>query len=350
MELQDIINSSVTGSGGNRVGDLIELGKATIDLHETIDVASSDGGVHGMHLKGRGRATRFRWLGPDDRPVFRFTDGNGCELSDVMIEVVEPAQELVKMCDSNDGTVRSSHNILRNIYVPDASYKLGIFWHIGGGEDNKNDFMRGYNLDVTGCETGVLIEGRNSLNHELYGCVFKGRAGGDTAIRTAAGGSVRMFGGGVIQFSESAFDIDTRNGVALVASGVHVEQCGRLIRAPEPDPSEINTHTAILDGIRWGSAATVIPPSGEIIDYSGGTLIVRGCWFGTRTPKETVYRFKYTTTQSIGDLPIGDFIFEDCRVRAVNDTGHWPGLAPNSVRGSLLYAGTSPQPVPMPVA
>jgi hypothetical protein len=62
MSLQEFIDSSITGTGANRVGDRIELGKETIDLHETLDVASSEGGAAGVHLEGRGRATRFRWL------------------------------------------------------------------------------------------------------------------------------------------------------------------------------------------------------------------------------------------------------------------------------------------------
>jgi hypothetical protein len=162
-------------------------------------------------------------------------------------------------------------------------------------------------------------------------------------IRTIGGGSVRMVGGALIQFTESAFDIDTRNGVALTASGVHLEKCGRLISAPAPDAPGITTHITILDGLRWGSDVSEIPPNGEIINYSGGTLVVRGCWFWTGTPNATVYKFRYGTTQ-----PIGDFIFEDCRVRASNSHGHWPGLAPNSVRGSLLYAGPADEPEPMP--
>jgi hypothetical protein len=48
---------------------------------------------------------------------------------------------------------------LRNIHVPDASGKIGTFWRIGGGADQKNDFMRGYNLDISGCEIGLLVEG-----------------------------------------------------------------------------------------------------------------------------------------------------------------------------------------------
>ena len=343
MDLQGVIDASVTGSGANRLGDRIDLGKETIDLHDTIDVTSSTPGVHGMHLQGRGRATRFRWMGGPKKPVFRFIDGNGCQLSDMSVELVRPAETLVEMHDSNTGQVRSSHNLLRNIYVPDASDRLEVFWHIGGGEDNKNDLMRGYDLDVAGCEIGVLVEGRNSLNHELYGCVFKGRTGGKTAIRTAGGGSVRMFGGAITQFTETAFDVDTRNGVPLVASGVHIEKCRRLIVAPEPDASEVTTHVTILDGIRWGSDANEIPDNGEIVDYSGGTLILRGCWFWTGTPGQTVYKFRYTTTQSMGD-----FTFEDCRVRAINATDHWPGRSPNSLRGSLLYIGGSNEPVGMP--
>ena len=342
MALQDIIDGSISGSGANRVGDRIDLGKETIDLQDTIHIAQS---VHGMHVQGRGRATRFRWLGKDDRPVFRFTDGSGCELSNVAVELVKPALTLIQMLDSGTGAVRSSHNILRNIYVPDASGKLGTFWHIGGGVDQKNDFMRAYDLDVAGCETGVRVEGRQALNHELYGCQFKGRTGGVVGIHTVNGGSVRMVGGGLLQFGKAAFYIDTRNGVALLASGVHLEKCGRLIYAPSPEPPAVTTHVAILDGLRWGSDVSQVPANGEIIDYSGGTLIVRGCWFGTGTPNQTVYRFRYSTTQ-----PIGDFLFEDCRVRASNASGHWPGMLPNSVQGTLLYVGASNTPQPMPPA
>ena len=287
MELQNVIDSTITGTGADRVGDRIDLGKWTIDLHDTLHVAK---GVHGVHLDGRGRATRIRWLGPDDVPVFCFTDGNGCQLSNLSVELVNRASILVQMSDSGDGPIRSSGNVLRNIYVPDASERLGTFWRIGGGKDNKNDFMRGYDLDVSGCEVGVVVEGRNSVNHELYGCQFKGRTGGKVGIRTIDGGSVRMFGGSLNQF-----------------------------------------------------AASDLPANGEIIRYSGGTLVVRGCWFWTSTPNETEYRFRYTTTQTLGD-----FIFEDCRVRAKNEGGHWPGLPPNSVRGSLLHAGPPNQPVPMP--
>lgn len=340
MELQNVIDSTITGTGADRVGDRIDLGKWTIDLHDTLHVAKS---VHGVHLDGRGRATRIRWLGPDDVPVFCFTDGNGCQLSNLSVELVNRASILVQMSDSGDGPIRSSSNVLRNIYVPDASERLGTFWRIGGGKDVKNDFMRGYDLDVSGCEVGVVVEGRNSVNHELYGCQFKGRTGGKVGIRTIDGGSVRMFGGSLNQFKESAFDIDTRNGVALVASGVYLEKCRRLLTAPAPIRPAVTTHVAILDGLRWGSAAADLPADGEIIHYSGGTLIVRGCWFWTSTPNETEYRFRYSTTQTHGD-----FVFEDCRVRAKNEDGHWPGEPPNSVRGSLLHAGPPNQPVPMP--
>jgi hypothetical protein len=161
---------------------------------------------------------------------------------------------------------------LRNIFVPDATDRLGTFWRIGGGEDQKNDFMRAENLNVSGCEVGLLVEGRNSLNHELFGCVFKGRGAGQTGIRTWNGGSVRLFGGAVNQF-----------------------------------------------------------------------VVVRDCWFGTGTPEKTVYKFRYDTTQ-----PIGDFVFEDCTVRASNASGHWPGRPPRSLAGSLLYLGTSIKPQPMP--
>jgi hypothetical protein len=345
VSLQDAIDSSITGAGANRVGDRIELGKEVIDLHQTLDIASSEGGAAGVRVEGRGRATKFRWLGPESGPVFRFSDGSGCELAGITIEFVNPAGVVVQMLDSGSGPVRSSRNTLRDIHVPDASGKTQTFWWIGGGADQKNDLMRGYDLDVSGCEIGLLVEGRNSLNHELYGCLFKGRSSGKTGIRTANGGSVRMFGGALVQFAESVFDIDTRNGVALIASGVHVEKCARLLVAPEPETPAITTHITILDGVRWGSDATEIPDNGEIIDYSGGTLIVRGCWFWTGTPSETAYRFRYTTTQADGD-----FIFEDCRVRAANPTGHWPGLPPDSVRGTLLYVGASRQPAPIPVA
>jgi len=339
VSLQQVIDASITGRGSNRVGDRIDLGKEVIDLDDTLEVAQS---VNGMELRGRGRATRFRWLGPDDRPVFRFTDGSDCALSDVMVELVNPALTVVQMLDSGGGPIRSSHNTLRNIFVPDASGKLGTFWLIGGGVDQKNDVMRGDNLDVAGCEIGLDVEGRQSLNHELTGCQFKGRTAGRIGIRTSNGGSVRVFGGTLIQFRESAFAIDTRAGVALTAYGVHVEKCGRLLTAPSPAPPEITTHIVILDGLRWGPPGEVAA-DGEIIAYSGGTLVVRGCWFGTGTPKETVYRFRYDTTQSIGD-----FVFEDCRVRASNASGHWPARPPRSVAGSLLYVGTSREPQPMP--
>jgi len=59
MALQNIVDASISGSGANRVGDRIDLGKETIDVFDTIDVAQS---VHGMHVHGRGRATRLRWL------------------------------------------------------------------------------------------------------------------------------------------------------------------------------------------------------------------------------------------------------------------------------------------------
>jgi hypothetical protein len=252
VSLQDAIDSSITGAGANRVGDRIELGKEVIDLHQTLDIASSEGGAAGVRVEGRGRATKFRWLGPESGPVFRFSDGSGCELAGITIEFVNPAGVVVQMLDSGSGPVRSSRNTLRDIHVPDASGKTQTFWWIGGGADQKNDLMRGYDLDVSGCEIGLLVEGRNSLNHELYGCLFKGRSSGKTGIRTANGGSVRMFGGALVQFAESVFDIDTRNGVALIASGVHVEKCARLLVAPEPETPAITTHITILDGVRWG--------------------------------------------------------------------------------------------------
>jgi hypothetical protein len=105
VSLQDVIDSSITGNGSNRVGDRIELGKETIDLHETLDVASSEGGAAGVHLQGRGRATRFRWLGPESGPVLRFSDASGCGLSAITIEFVNPAATVVQMLDSGSGSL-----------------------------------------------------------------------------------------------------------------------------------------------------------------------------------------------------------------------------------------------------
>jgi hypothetical protein len=337
MALQDTIDAAVSGAGSRRVGDLIELGKEVIDLRDTLRIANS---VNGMRLRGRGPATRFRWLGDDRRPVFSFTDGNRCELADVTVELVHRATTLVQMCDTNTGPIRSSHNTLRNVSVPDAGKNLGTFWHIGGGEDNKNDFMRGDQLDVTGCEVGVVVEGKNSLNHLLTGCQFKGRSVGQVGLRTNAGGSVRVFGGCFIQFAGTVFEIDTPNGVALAAHGVHIEKCGQLLTSPST--RDTTSSIVILDGVRWGSAATQMPNGGEIINFRDGSLIVRGCWFGTSTPNKTVYRFCYKTTNHPGD-----FVFEDCRVRASNPNGHWPGKPPRSVAGSLLELPRQP-PQPMP--
>src|SRR4029453_989927 len=117
-----------------------------------------------------------------------------------------------------------------------------------------------------------------------------------------------------------AFDTDTARGVALVANGVHVESCSRLIIASRPRAGDITTCIVVLDGVRWGSPSGEGAANGEIIAYSGGPLVVRDCWFGTGTPEKTVYKFRYDTTQ-----PIGDFVFEDCTVRASNASGHWPG-------------------------
>lgn len=339
MTLQDTIDAAVTGTGARRVGDRIDLGKETIELTRTLEVASS---VHGMRVVGRGRATKLRWRGPAAGPVFRFTDGNGCELADVSVELDEPVEVMVQMLDSGKGPIRSSHNLLRNIHVPDAGDRLGTFWKIGGGADQKNDFMRGYDLDVSGCATGVSVEGRNSLNNELYGCVFKGRTAGTTGLRTVDGGSLRMYGGALIQFEESAIHLDSRRGVAVVASGVHVEKCGRLITALARDDDV--SHIAVLDGVRWGSNADEIPADGEIIQFAGGTLVVRGCWIGTGTPNQTTYRFRYTTPNDYGD-----FVLEDCRVRANSLVGLFPGLPPTSVRGSLIHVGAGGQPQPIPI-
>ena len=339
MALQDTIDAAVSGAGSKRVGDLIEVGKEVIDLHDTLRIANS---VNGVRLRGRGPATRFRWLGDDQRPVFSFTDGNRCELSDVTVELVNRAKTLVQMCDTKTGPIRSSHNTLRNISVPDAGTNLETFWHIGGGEDNKNDFIRGDQLDVAGCEVGVVVEGKNSLNHVLTGCQFKGRAAGQVGIRTSDGGSIRVFGGCFNQFNSSVFDLDTRNGVALAAYGVHTEKCRRLLTSPSAPGT--TSSIVILDGLRWGSAAAEMPNNGEIIAYNDGTLVVHGCWFGTSTPNKTVYRFRYSATTQPGD-----FVFEDCRVRAANSDGHWPGQPPRSVAGSLLDLPNQP-PQPMPAS
>jgi hypothetical protein len=88
--------------------------------------------------------------------------------------------------------------------------------------------------------------------------------------------------------------------------------------AGTPDKG-VTTHVAVLDALRWGSKADELAAAGEIVDYSGGTLIIRGCWFGTGTPDLTEYTFRYGTTQ-----PEGDFIFEDCRVRRSMTPGSFP--------------------------
>jgi len=187
---------------------------------------------------------------------------------------------------------------------------------------------------------GVVVEGKNSVNRVLTGCQFKGRSAGKIGIRTSDGGSIRVVGGSLVQFHDAAFDIDTRNDVALATYCVHVEKCRRLlISAPTPDST---ASIVILDGLRWGSAATEMPGSGEIADYTGGKLIVPGGWLGTSTPKKTVYRFRYGATDEYGD-----FVFEDCRVRASNPDGHWPGRPRRSVAGSLLHLPQR-QPQPMP--
>jgi hypothetical protein len=190
------------------------------------------------------------------------------------------------MCDTKTGPIRSSQNTLRNISVPDAGKNLETFWNIGGGEDNKNDFMRGDQLNVTGCEVGVVIEGKNALNHVLTGCQFKGRSAGQVGIRTSDGGSIRVFGGCFIQFANAVFDLDTLNGVAVAAYGVHIEECRRSLITPSAAPGPTSS-IVILDGLRWGSAASEMPKDGEIVTYQDGT---RGPWLLVRNVRHRTRR------------------------------------------------------------
>jgi hypothetical protein len=60
------------------------------------------------------------------------------------------------------------------------------------------------------------------------------------------------------------------------------------------------------------------------------------------TPNLAQYTFNYSSTQ-----PECVFIFEDCRVQAANQYGHFTGLPPSPVRGTLLRVGASDVPVPM---
>jgi hypothetical protein len=337
MSLQALVDAACSGTDTERRGDIVIAARTTYDLTDTLLISS----VKGLELFGRGRSTIIRWLGPADRPVVHLQDCANCIFADFEIQLSTPALEAIRISDSGTGSIRSTHNIVSNIRVAD-SVNLVTVVNIGGGVDSKNDFMSLYDIDAEGFTVGLAVDGQNSVGHELWGCVFKGRTNGQRGITVGMGplgpgGSLHMYGGALIQCRDVCIELSTRSQ-SIGFDGVHFEANTRLLRAAATGAF---VHTVVhIDNFRYGADQADLPVDGVIVDYrAGGTLVISNGSFsssyvdGSGIPLNT-YKFHYDS-----NFTQGTFKFENVRVKAVNAADFWPGRNPTSVSGSLLLYG-----------
>jgi hypothetical protein len=332
VSLYTDIAAAYSGTGANRVGDLLTYGKGEEILTTTVLIEN----VHGMRIKGPGRARKYRWQGPAGVPIFRLLNCQACTLEDfeVTVDVGYTASRLVTFEDDNAGAIRSSQCGMRGVHVQNQSGRLvdGIGILDAPGKNDLHWFEHVVLQGLGG--TDFSNECASAVNILLTDCHFQGRTTGQRGIRTVNGGTLTMVRGSVTQHSIAELDIDTRHGVVSFQD-VHFEDLVRLLVGPSPAPSA-NRSTLRLIGARISQPADKVPLDQELVQYlTGGTLVWREGTIGLADPVAP-FRVRYES-----NVAYSVFDFEDVTVSATNDSDFWRGRAPRSVDGSRLHRGAA---------
>jgi hypothetical protein len=181
-------------------------------------------------------------------------------------------------------------------------------------EAGKNDHHRLTNVQIQGyTDSGIVIQGDQSLAHVFTGCILQGRDTGLVGINTARRrpldgpgvyrvGSFKWYGGTIMENQMADLYLGRQSSGPVVVSGVHSEGSLRLLNMPnfDEDITQLIDRVHIeLTGIKHHVHSP--PADGECIRYFGnGPLIVTACDFGKQIDSAP-YRVRFQSRQGVNN-------------------------------------------------
>ncbi len=176
---------------------------------------------------------------------------------------------------------------------------------------DKNDHHRLTKVQIQGyTDSGIVIQGDQSLAHVFAGCIVQGRDTGQIGINTARRhpndppgvyrpGSFKVYGGTIMENQVADLYLTRESNGPIVVNGVHSEGSARLLDMPTfTQDSQLIDRTHIeLTGIKHHVPTP--PADGECIRYFGnGPLIVSACDLGKQSD-DAPYRIRFQPRQGV---------------------------------------------------
>lgn len=345
-----------TGTRRGYAGPAIRVGRGNILVSNTINLTS----IAGLLLEGYGkRYSTLVWVGPPDVPMFLVNRTSQVVLRDFRILASSPLlvavrqQRGVAQVDTTHLSFPSSALTLERVEIDGNDVMQGGFhqYLYDEADDTKNDDSRILNCHITGyTDFGVSYEGEQSINNHIVGCSIVGSTTAPLSTQCGVTNSRRNDHTATFCISQSQVqrnlysDFDLRAQTRPVSiRDVHSEHSGKFVKMVNGTNAggDVNASPLVVSGCRFSSTASELNADREVISVDTcGPVVVTGCRFGARN---AAIDMKFRVTPPVG---AGGFLFEGNVVRTTLATGHFPGMTPNSVAGSLLYRTGTPEAMP----
>ncbi len=212
----------------------------------------------------------------------------------------------------------SSKNFIERVFFKldgQAQDGVQIVWDPDSTEElGKNDHHRLTNVQIQGyTDSGIVIQGDQTLAHVFTGCVLQARDRGQVGINTARphvldalgvyrAGSFKWYGGTIMENQIADLYLGRQSNGPIIVSGVHSEGSVRLLDMPnfDQDTTQLIDRVHIeLTGIKHH--VPLAPADGECIRYFGsGPLIISACDFGKQIDSAP-YRVRFQSRQGVSN-------------------------------------------------
>ncbi len=279
VAVQDTINAAtpVTSSTGRGVGSVTAVGQFEISSSLLID------NLAGFQLLGSGYfATRFKWVGPADEPMFLLTNAFRCAFKGFQIVAGNELQAgFLMVKDTGGSPFPPSSCLFEDVVIEGVSAGQGVTrgWDIseaGTAGGNNNEFHTFIHCAVKNYkESGWRIGHTNVKTIRFYGCRFDALGGvGEQGILVEKG-SFHWHGGGGSGNQEADFHIADSPDACSVIGG-DFENSKRLLSSttsPSGAPGVIT-----IQSTRWDSAQ--MHADGKMIVWRFPSLVLIGNIFG----------------------------------------------------------------------
>ncbi|KKN31263.1 hypothetical protein LCGC14_0825790 [marine sediment metagenome] len=279
VAVQDTINAATEllfGTIPAGIGSVIAVGQFEISSSLLID------NLAGFHLLGGGYfATRFKWVGPADEPMFLLTNAFRCAFKDFQVVAGnELLAGFLMVKDTGGSSLPPSSCFFEDVVIEGVSAGQGVTrgWDIseaGTAGSNNNEFHTFIHCAVKNYkESAWRIGHTNVKTIRFYGCRFDALSGvGEQGILVEKG-SFHWHGGGGGGNQEADFYIADAPDVCSVIGG-DFENSKRLLigSGPTGAPGFIT-----IQNTRWDSQH--MHPDGKMIVWRLPSLVLIGNTFG----------------------------------------------------------------------